>query len=122
MNHVAIMSKGWKWKTIESRWLKNGSAPWGKVKSGDRVYFKDSGGPVKVLAKVEKVIQFEKNRFDEAKKLFKDADNWSLGKNYCVLVFLGKPESIKPFKINKKGFGSPAAWLCVEDINSIRVY
>ena len=111
MDHVAIMSKGWKWKTIESRWLKNKSAPWGKVKPGDKVYFKDSSGPVRIAAEVEKVMQFEKANFDVAKKLFKDADKWSKGKNYCVLVFLRKPKRVKPFKIDKTGFGSAVAWL-----------
>jgi|SRR3989344_1305660 len=129
MDHVAIMNPKLKLinkilsgeKKIESRWLKNKSAPWGKVKAGDRVYFKDSGGPVRVAAEVEKVMQFEKTDFGEAKKLFKDADSWSKGKNYCVLVFLRRPEQVKPFGINKFGFGSAAAWLCVEDINSIKV-
>lgn len=64
MNHVAIMKKSWHLlpeilsgeKTIESRWYKNKSAPWGKVKAGDTVYFKDAGEPVTAKAVVAKVL------------------------------------------------------------------
>lgn len=119
MNHVAIMSKGWKWKQIESRWLINKSAPLGKVKPGDRVYFKDSGGPVRIRAEVEKVQEF--TDLDKAAQIFGDA-SWKKDKKYCVLIWLKNPKKIEPFKINKAGFGSASAWLCVEDINKIRIY
>jgi len=33
-------------KTVESRWMRNKIAPYGKVHSGDLVYVKKSGGPV----------------------------------------------------------------------------
>jgi hypothetical protein len=42
------------------------------------------------------------------------------GKNYCVLIWLKEACQIEPFKVNKKGFGSAAAWLCVEDIKQIK--
>jgi|SRR3989344_4353887 len=126
MDHVAIMNPKLKLinkilsgeKKIESRWLKNKSAPWGKVKAGDRVYFKDSGGPVRVAAEVEKVEQF--TDLEKAAKIFGD-DSWKKDKNYCVLIWLKNPKKVEPFIINKSGFGSPAAWLCVGDINSIKV-
>jgi len=46
-------------------------------------------------------------------KLFKD-------KRYCILVFLKDVESIKPFEINKKGFGIMSAWICIDDIKKIK--
>ena len=49
------------------------------------------------------------------------SDEWAKGKNYCVLIWLKNPRIIEPFGINKSGFGSAAAWLCVEDINKIRL-
>ena len=64
MDHVAIMKKSWKLtekilsgeKKIESRWYKSKYPPWGKIKKGDIIYFKDSGEPVSIKAKVEKRV------------------------------------------------------------------
>jgi ASC-1-like (ASCH) protein len=141
MHHIAIMKKSWGLvskivsgeKTIESRWYKNKSAPWGKIKTGDTVYFKNSGEQISVKAEVEKIISFsdltpikvkqifdqysEKDGIDKNKipvfyKLFKD-------KKYCLLIFLKNVKKIKPFDIDKKGFGMMAAWLCVDKISKI---
>ena len=160
MEHVAIMKKSWGLtheiisgkKKIESRWYKLKRSPWGKIKKGDTVYFKNSGEPVSIKAEVEKVIYLpsppradeggdeallhrppdltpkkvkqilkeygrddgiEKNKIPEFFKLFKD-------KKYCLLIFLKKPEKIKPFEINKTGFGTMSAWLVVEDVGMIK--
>jgi len=120
MSHIAIMNKSFGdlipkilsgEKKIESRWSRNKIAPWDRVKPGDTVYFKNSGEPVVAVAEVEKVRQFEKKDFDEARKLFPVPDKWVRNKNYCVLMWLKNPRKIKPFEINKSGFGSAAAWL-----------
>ena len=130
MDHVAIMNKKFGdliakilsgEKKIESRWSKNKIAPWNRVKRGDRIYFKDSGGPVIAVAEIEKVRQFEKKDFDKARELFPTTDEWARGKNYCVLMWLKNPRKVKPFKIDKSGFGSAAAWLCVGNIEKIKV-
>ena len=105
-------------KTIESRWLKNKSAPWGKVMAGDRIYFKNSGGPVTVVAEAEKVMELTDLR--KAIKIFGSGE-WANGKNYCVLIWLKNPRKIQPFRIDKTGFGNGAAWLCVENIEKIKV-
>lgn len=141
MEHVAIMKKSWGLvpkilsgeKKIESRWYKNKYSPWGKIKEGERVYFKDSGSLVSLKAEVEKVLQF--SDLDELKvreileKYAKDDGieqdkekffEMFKKKNYCMLIFLKYPEKIEPFKIDKKGFGAMAAWLCVDDINKIK--
>jgi ASC-1-like (ASCH) protein len=143
MDHVAIMRKSWGLipkiltgeKIIESRWYKNKAAPWGKIRAGDKLYFKNSGEPVTVKSEVIKVLSFEdldpvkvkellikygeedgiqKNDLENYFNLFKD-------KKYCLLIFIDKPELIKPFEIDKKGFGAMAAWLCVENIRQIRI-
>ncbi|HBC45281.1 TPA: hypothetical protein DCZ81_03885 [Candidatus Collierbacteria bacterium] len=130
MDHVAIMNKKFGdliakilsgEKKIESRWSKNKIAPWNRVKRGDRIYFKDSGGPVIAVAEIEKVRQFEKKDFDKARELFSVPDAWTKGKNYCVLMWLKNPKKIRSFKINKFGFGSVAAWLRTGDIEKIKV-
>src|ERR1035437_2999157 len=66
MEHLAIMKKSWGLtdkilsgqKKIESRWYSVKYKPWDSIKSGDLVYFKNSGEPVKIKAKVDKVMQF----------------------------------------------------------------
>jgi len=143
MEHLAIMRKSWGLlpkilggeKVIESRWYKNKYAPWDKIKAGDIVYFKNSGEPVSIKANVSRILQFSnltpnkvseilneygvrdginKNEIAMYYEMFKD-------KNYCLLIFLQKPEKITPFEINKKGFGAMSAWITVEDINRLRV-
>ncbi len=142
MHHVAIMKKSWGLtqkilsgqKTIESRWYNARYAPWNKIKVGDTVFFKDSGEPVTIKAEVKKVIQFsnlnpekvkhifikfgkedgiEKEQFTKYFDLFKN-------KKYCILVILKNPQKIKPFNINKTGFGSMSAWLTINNIISLK--
>lgn len=143
MDHVAIMKKEWKLtqkilsgeKKIESRWYVNRSAPWGKITAGESVYFKDSGEPVAVKAEVEKVLQFSELNPAKVKEILdkyggagginvSDAGKFYerfKNKRYCMLVFLKNPQNIEPFNISKKGFGLMAAWLCVPDINAIKI-
>ncbi|PIR94783.1 hypothetical protein COT95_02295, partial [Candidatus Falkowbacteria bacterium CG10_big_fil_rev_8_21_14_0_10_37_6] len=47
--------------------------------------------------------------------------NWAKEKNYCVLIFLENSAKVKPFQIDKKGFGGPRAWLTVENIGKIKI-
>ena len=79
MNHVAIMNKRFGdlipkilsgEKKIESRWSKNKISPWNKIKVGDVVYFKNSGGPVVAMAEVSRVEQFEKKNLRKLKNCF----------------------------------------------------
>lgn len=105
-------------KKIESRWYKYRRDPWNKIKLGEKVYFKDAGKPVTAMAEVERVEQF--TVLEKAAKVFGDK-SWMRGKNYCVLIWLKNPKRIEPFRINKAGFGSAVAWLCMENINKIRV-
>ena len=143
MDHVAVMKKSWGLlpkilsgeKTIESRWYKNKSAPWGKIAAGDRIYFKNSGEKVSVRAGVSGVNTFEnlnplrvrkilgkygkddginQNEIEKYYELFKN-------KSYCMLIHMEKPEKTEPFEINKKGYGTMAAWMCVGEINKVKV-
>jgi ASC-1-like (ASCH) protein len=142
MDHVAIMKKSWGLtekilsgrKKIESRWYLTKRVPWNNIKAGETVYFKDSGEPVKMKAEVSRVEQFadltprrikailnkygradglEKNEIPNFFKRFKD-------KRYCLLIFLKNPAAIKPFEIDKAGFGNMAAWLTVDKISKIK--
>ncbi len=142
MEHLAIMRKSWGLtekildgrKKIESRWYLLKYKPWDNIKKGETVYFKNSGEPVKIKAKVGKVIQFanltpkkvkellnkygksdgiEKEKIPEFFRMFKN-------KKYCMLIFLKNPAEIKPFDIDKTGFGAMSAWIAINNIVKIK--
>lgn len=142
MEHLAIMKGPWGLtskilsgeKKIESRWYKSKYPPWGKIKSGDVVYFKDAGKPVEIKSEVGKVIQFsglnpekirnildeygsldgiEKSNIPKFFDIFKD-------KKYCILIFLKRPQKIKSFDVDKKGLGSMAAWITIDKVSKIK--
>jgi ASC-1-like (ASCH) protein len=142
MEHLAIMKKSWGLtekiltgrKKIESRWYIAKRKPWDSIKTGETVYFKDSGDPVSLKAEVAKVLQFSDLTPDKVRQLLarhgKDDGiekedineffNKFKNKKYCMLIFLKNPVGIKPFKINKTGFGMMAAWLTVGSIKQIQ--
>jgi ASC-1-like (ASCH) protein len=141
-DHIAIMKRSWGLipkildgtKTCESRWYKSRIVPWDRIQPGDNLYFKDSGEPVTVKAKVKKVLQFEIEDSAHALEIIEkyamrdlgietvseSTKNYILNKRYAILIFFDSVEEIEPFAIDKTGFGSQAAWLTVDDINKIR--
>ncbi len=140
MDHVAIMNKRWKFipkildgsKTIESRWYVSKIKPWDSIKENDNIFFKNSGEAITGYAKVSKVLQFEglnREKFEEIMERYADGiqllareyDEYYQSKNYCILIFLKEVKEVKPFNISKKGFGSACAWMCVDNIDSIRI-
>ena len=143
MVHIAIMKKSWGLidkilsgeKTIESRWYKNRCRPWEEIEVGDTIYFKDSPGPVRAKAVVDKVIQFTDLNAKKRDKILAQYGKSVLGtggnpedikshfkdKRYCILVFFNKARKVTPFNINKTGFGTQSAWLIVDNINKIKL-
>ncbi len=143
MDHLAIMKKSWGLlpkifsgeKKIESRWYSTKHLPWDKIKPGERIFFKNSGESVTLVAEAEKVLQFSDLTPKKVMELLKTygqddgisdseiTDFWERFKNkkYCLLIFLKTPRPVKPFEINKKGFGAMAAWITVENINQIKL-
>ena len=142
MQHLAILRKSWNLdkkilsgtKSIESRWYKQRRAPWNKIQKGETVFFKNSGEPVTLKAEVAKVIQIEdltpqkveellnghytdlgikKESIPKFTQQFKD-------KRYCILIHLKNPKTIEPFNIDKTGYGLMAAWITVDDINTLK--
>ena len=143
MDHVAIMKKSWgmiprilsKEKTIESRWYKKRNTPWGKIKKGDTIYFKDSGRPVTVSAKVTEVKDFDDLTPKKVREILlkyygvlglsdrgiPDFYDLVKDKKYCILIFLKNVKKLeKSFNIKKTGFGVMASWICIEDIEKIK--
>ena len=41
-------------------------------------------------------------------------------KKYCMLIFLKNPVEVKPFEINKTGFGAMSAWITIPDVTKIK--
>lgn len=143
MDHIAIMNKSWGLipkildgrKTIESRWSKNKAVPFGKVKTGDIVYFKNSAELVTAKALVTKVESFENLNPKRVKWVLEKYGGdggiaatdipatieWAKDKKYLTLIYLANPKRVEPFNINKKGFGSGTAWISVGDIDTIKV-
>jgi ASC-1-like (ASCH) protein len=142
MEHVAIMKKSWSLtkkildgrKKIESRWYKTKHKPWGSIKKGETIYFKDSGEPVSLMAEVDRIIQFSGLTPKKVKEILeKHASAAGIEKNevsgffkrfrnsrYCILVFLKNPRKIRPFDIDKTGFGIMSAWLTVNSVKGLK--
>ena len=140
MEHLAILDKKRKLltkiltgeKTIESRWYKSKITPWGNIKAGETIYFKESGDPVRAKAKIAEVMQFYLPQTDIPDLLDKYAKEicfnspmpeltqWCSQRKYCILLRLKTVELIEPFEINKKGFGLMAAWISVDKIEKIK--
>ena len=141
MHHVAIMKKSWKLlpliekgiKICEARWYKARFAPWNKIKAGDILYFKDSGDPVTLKSTVTKVFQYEVNNNGKALEIMnrhiiadtgttnlsENIRDYILNKKYAIFVYFGNVKKIKPFSIDKTGYGAQCAWITVDDIESI---
>lgn len=142
MDHVAILKKSWGFmekilvgeKTIESRWYGVRCRPWGRIKKGDTVYFKDAGAPVIAAAEVERVEEIADLSFPKVREILgrcgtaigmRSADIPSFftalkDKKYCILMHLKNPRRVPPFAINKTGFGAMSAWISVVSIATIR--
>ena len=141
MTHIAIMKKKWGLtdkiidgsKTVEMRWYKHRSTPWDKVSVGDEIFFKDSGGPVRAKANLTLVEQYEIKDTSMAKLLIdkykvrdlgsdvvpKEISDYINGKKYCIIVGFDNVISIKPFNINKTGFGAMCAWIVSDNIENL---
>lgn len=142
MQHVAIMRKSWGLtkkilsgeKKIESRWYTVKYPPWGRIKPGEIVYFKDSGEPVTIKTEVERVLKFSNLNTTKVKEILNrhgKADGLGIDeipkyfemfkdKKYCMLIFLKNPQKIEPFEIDKTGFGAMSSWMIVDDVNMIK--
>lgn len=140
-HHLAIMRKSWGLlekirngeKTIESRWYENRKAPWGRINKGDIVWFKNSGEKVTLKAEVTKVEEYSAldsvkvkellERYGKADGIGEEIEQYAerfKNKKYALFVYLSKVVEVKPFNIDKSGFGAMSAWLIISDINEIK--
>jgi ASC-1-like (ASCH) protein len=143
MDHLAILqsSSGLLEKIltgqrkIESRWYHSRIAPWNRIKKGDVIYFKYSCKAVEARANVKEVLQFSNltslkvtdlwhkyskeigiDTQQEVDGCIQSTEN----KKYCILAFIENVQKIKPFAIDKHGYGNACAWITVDSISKIK--
>lgn len=140
MEHVAIMNKSWNLipkilsgeKSIESRWYQTKRMPWNRINFGDTVFFKNTGEPITARATISEVIQFEIHDISDVMHIVRkygqeiclvnpNPTTWGKLAKYCILLRLQNPLRIgTPFQINKRGFGTGAAWITIDNVSRIR--
>ena len=119
-------------KTMIIRGATGRKMPYGRVSSGDVLYFinNNAEGVVKAKAKVKMVINSEKMSKEQSVALVEEYQDklqltasqfkrWA-GKRYLVLIEVEKVEQLKPFPIDKSEYGNMDDWLPVEDIEGVK--
>ena len=142
MDHLAILDAKRKLlekilrkeKTVESRWYVHKKAPYQTIEKGEIVYFKETGKSVTAKARVSQVLFFDKLSSKKVREILNDygreigfdktakknAFEKYKNKKYCTLIFLSNVEEIKPFAVDKTGYGLMCAWITIKDINNIK--
>jgi len=119
-------------KTMIIRGAAGRKLPYGRVNTGDILYFinNNAEGVVKAKAMVASVFNSEKMTSVESADLIKKYQNklqltdaqfkrWT-GKRYLVLIGVNRVENLKSFPIDKSDYGNMDDWLPVEDINKVK--
>ena len=109
-------------KTVELRLHKTRQPAFGKVSPGDKLFLKESSGPVRATATAGEVKSFENltpKRILEIKRLYNrdiggPDEYWRdrMKCRYCFLVWLKDVEAIEPIRIQKKDW---RAWVVLQE-------
>ena len=118
-------------KTMIIRGATGRKMPYGRVETGDILYFinNNAEGVIRAKATVKSVFNSEKMTEEESGNLIevnqdrlklteKQLSKWS-GKRYIVLIEIENIEEIENFEIDKSGYSNMDDWLLVEDINNV---
>ncbi len=120
-------------KTMIIRGATGRKLPYGRVNSGDILYFieNDGSGLINAMAHVNLVINSEKLSPDESISMVEEYQNKLLltekqykrwgGKRYLVLIEIESAKEIPPFYIDKNDYGNMDEWLPVENIEKVKV-
>jgi ASC-1-like (ASCH) protein len=116
-------------KTVESRLLKAAFAPFGFVSAGDRLFFKQSSGPVCAVAQAADVREFRDltpAKISALKAEFNHLvlggdDYWNLKSDsrFAIFIWLKDIKRIKPVWINKKDW---RAWVVLTDRDNFGLF
>ena len=109
-------------KTVECRLTRTPKPPFQAVQKKDRIYLKQSSGPVVGLAIANRVICQAINSPNDLSSIKKEFGQRILAKDefwksasharYCTLVFLKEVQTLpQPFRINKKDM---RAWVVLD--------
>ena len=117
-DHLAILKRSYLElilageKTIECRLRRTAKPPFGVLEKGQRIYLKESSGPVRGVARAGKIIFRRINGSEELamirqeygeRIMAKDAF-WqsNCGAGYCTLIFLEGVRALRePFRVSK---------------------
>jgi len=105
-------------KQIESRFTRTKRSPFGQIKVGDKIFFKESSGPVRaraIAAAVKTLENLTPNKIANLKQQYnhqiRGSDEYWQSKANCkfgVLVWLKDAKPIRPIDIEKKDW---RAWV-----------
>jgi len=119
-------------KTMIVRGATGRKLPYGRVQPGDCLFFiqNKGDGMVRASAVVREVFNSEKLTQEGSAKLLKDnqaklnltpeqVKRWA-GKRYLVLIEIKNVTSLKPFTIDRSGYGNMDDWLPVGEIGKVK--
>ena len=119
-------------KTMIIRGATGRKLPYGKVNTGDKLYLinNNAEGTIKAMAVVSSVFNSEKMNREESVDLITKNQNklllnsiqfkrWA-GKRYVVLIEVDTIDEVKPFTIDKSGYGNMDDWLPVGSIEKVK--
>ncbi|MBR9689701.1 MAG: hypothetical protein GOV01_02300 [Candidatus Altiarchaeota archaeon] len=107
-------------KTVDSRFSKLKSLPFGRIKQGDEILMKESGGPIRGITYAKQVKFFDNLTPSKIKQIFeknpkiKATEEFFEAKknsNYATLIFLENTKAVTPYKIEKK---DRRAWISID--------
>ena len=110
-------------KTMEGRFSREKDLPYGKIKKGDEIFLKESGGPILGKVEVDNVLFFDnlepemlgKLRREYGKDLVVPDKFWEKysKSKYATLIFLKNPQRfLSKIKFKKK---DRRGWVVIEE-------
>ena len=126
--HIAILKKPYLnlvlagSKTIECRLSRLACPPFGRIKRGERILLKESGGPVRAQARAGTVRFFENLSPPDVEKILRDYNHLILGEpdywtaktssRYATLIPLENVQPLRPYRLVKRW--NMRAWIVCE--------
>ncbi|MGI2335841.1 MAG: hypothetical protein ACRKGH_04245 [Dehalogenimonas sp.] len=120
-------------KTLIIRGAAGRKLPYGRVFSGDTLFFVQNNGEgrIRATAKVRSVFNSNKLSLEESTALIQQRQpqlqlsesqkNKYRTKRFLVLIEIGASCEVEPFCFDRSGFGNMDDWLPVEDINRVKL-